>query len=162
MDKKLVKAINEQIKNELYSAYLYLSMAAYFESTNLSGFAHWMKIQAKEEYGHAMKFYGFLNDRNERVILQAIDQPPYDFNSVQEVFEKTLAHEKEVTAMINDLYDLAQKVSDNATMVFLHWYITEQVEEENNAVVILDKIKAIKSEPAGLMMLDSILGKREG
>jgi ferritin len=162
MDKKLHNAWNEQIKNELYSAYIYLSMAAWFESVNLEGFAHWMKIQAKEENIHAMKIFDFLNDRGVKVVLQAIAQPPVEFTSAKEIFEITLGHEKKVTAMINKLYELSQELGDNASRVFLQWFITEQVEEEKNPAKILDVIKMIKGEGAALIMLDRELAKREG
>jgi ferritin len=162
MDKKLHNALNEQIKNELYSAYIYLSMAAWFESVNLEGFAHWMKIQAKEENIHAMKIFDFLNDRGVKVVLQAIAQPPVEFTSAKEIFEITLGHEKKVTAMINKLYELSQELGDNASRVFLHWFITEQVEEEKNPAKILDVLKMIKGEGAALIMLDRELAKREG
>jgi ferritin len=160
MKKKLLDAINTQIKNEFYSAYLYLSMAAYFDSVNLTGFAGWMKQQAKEEVSHAMKFYDFLNSRGEKVVLEAIDKPPSKFSSPQDVFEKSLAHEKKVTSMINKLYDLATAVDDKSASVLLQWYISEQVEEENSISVILDKLKLVKPDSAAMIMLDSLLGKR--
>jgi ferritin len=162
MDKKLQKAFNDQIKNELYSAYLYLAMAAYFESINLEGFGHWMKVQFKEEQVHAMKMFEFLNDRGARVNLQAIPQPPVDFDSAQDIFIKTLEHEKKVTSLINELYELAQKVNDKAACIFLQWFITEQVEEEKNATRILETIKMIKPDSAALIMLDRELAKRDG
>ena len=160
MDKKLQKAFNEQIKNELYSAYLYLSMAAYLESINLEGFSHWMKAQAKEEVEHGMKMFEFLNDRGQRVVLEEIPQPPQEFNSPKGVFEETLKHEKKVTELINKLYELSQKVSDNSASIFLQWFITEQVEEEKNAATILEKLKIVKPDSAGLLMLDKELGSR--
>ncbi len=161
MEKNLCKAMNEQIKNELYSAYLYLSMAAYFESKNLPGLAKWMKIQAKEEVSHAMKFFDFLVDVGEKVELGAIDKPPSDFSSVTDVFEKTLEHEKKVTARINNLVSLAQKANDNPAFVMLQWFVTEQVEEEKNASQILETLKMIKDEGPALIMFDRELGKRE-
>ena len=161
MDKKLQKAFNDQIKNELYSAYLYLSMAAYFESNNLSGFAHWMKVQYKEEVSHGMKMFEFLCDRGVRVELEAIPQPPIEFSSVLGVFEETLKHEKKVTALLNALYDVAKKVDDKASEIFLQWFINEQVEEEKNATVIIDTLKMIKPDSAGIIMYDRELGKRE-
>lgn len=161
MDKKMQKAFNDQIKNELYSAYLYLSMAAYFEANNLPGFAHWMKVQFKEEQGHAMKMFEFLMDRGVRVVLQAIAQPPADFVSVLSVFEETLKHEKKVTALINELYTIAKETKDTAAEIFLQWFITEQVEEEKNDTVIIDTLKAIKAEGPALIMLDRELAKRE-
>jgi len=141
MDKKLQKAFNDQIKNELYSAYIYLAMAAYFETKNLPGFAHWMKVQYKEEVSHAMKMFEFLNDRGVRVLLQSIAQPTLEYSSALEVFEETLKHEKKVTALINALYELAKQVNDNASSVFLHWFISEQVEEEKNASQIIETLK---------------------
>jgi ferritin len=156
----LQKAFNEQIKNELYSAYLYLSMAAYFESINLTGFSHWMRQQVKEEMVHAMKMFEFLGDRGERVILEAIAKPPSDFSSPKGVFEETLKHEKKVTSLINKLYDLASKVDDKAAVIFLQWFVTEQVEEEKSASDILEKLKVAKPDSAALLMLDSMMGKR--
>lgn len=161
MDKKLVQSLNEQLKNEFYSSYIYLSMAAYFEARNLSGFAHWMKVQAKEEFGHGMRFFEFINDRGSRVLLQEIDQPPTDFSSAQEVFEETLAHERKVTGWLNDLYELSIELNDNAATIFLQWFITEQIEEEKNATQILETIKLIKPDSAALIMLDRELAKRQ-
>ena len=129
LSKAMQDAINEQIKNELYSAYLYLSMAAYSEANNLSGFAHWMRAQSQEEVEHAMKFFEFVNERGGRVVLHAIDQPPVDFESPVKIFEETLNHERKVTAMINSLYELALEEKDYAAQVMLHWFIDEQVEE---------------------------------
>jgi ferritin len=161
MNKKLQDALNKQINNEMYSAYLYLAMAAYCESKNLQGFSHWLKVQAKEETAHAMKFFEFLNDRGVRVALQAIPQPPEEFASAQGVFEKTLDHEKKVTAMIDRLYAMAQETGDNASEVFLQWFINEQVEEEKSATVVVETLKMIKPDSAALIMLDRELAKRE-
>ena len=111
MDKKLQKVFNDQIKHEFHSAYIYLAMAAYFETKNLLGFAHWMKVQYKEEVSHAMKMFEFLNDRGVRVLLQAIPQPVLEFSSSLEVFEETLKHEQKVTSLINVLYELAKEVN---------------------------------------------------
>ncbi|MBP7087881.1 MAG: ferritin [Candidatus Omnitrophica bacterium] len=160
MDKKLEKELNQQLNKELYSAYLYLAMAAYFEAENLSGFSHWMQIQAKEETSHAMKFFSYLNERGLRVILEAIDKPPVQFSSAEDVFKKSLQHEQKVTASINNLYTIAQKVEDNATKVFLQWFINEQVEEEKSVTEILSKLKYIDEQPAGILMLDKELGAR--
>jgi ferritin len=161
MEKKLQKAFNDQIKNELYSAYIYLAMAAYFGTKNLPGFTHWMKIQYKEEVVHAMKMFEFLNDRGQRVLLQAIPQPTLEFSSSLEVFEETLKHEQKVTSLINALYELAKEVNDHASVVFLQWFVSEQVEEEKNATNIIQNLKMIKSEGAPLIMLDRELAKRE-
>lgn len=160
MDSKLHEEINVQINKELYSGYLYLSMAAYFDSQSLSGYAHWMKMQAQEEFLHANKFMDHLNDRGCRIILQAIDQPDVDFESVKDVFEKTLAHEKFVTSRINMLYKLASDLNDNAAKIMLEWFVTEQVEEEKNPSEILDKIVFLKEDPMSMLMLDKELMAR--
>jgi len=162
MDKKLAKAFNDQIKNELYSAYLYLAMAAWSESKNLPGFAHWFRVQFKEETTHGMKMFEFLVDRGERVLLEAIPQPETEFSSALNAFEETLKHEKKVTALIHGLSELSSKVSDHASVVFLQWFITEQVEEEKNATAIIETLKMIKPDSAALIMLDRELAKREG
>ena len=160
LSKTLQDAMNEQIKNELYSAYLYLSMSAYCEETNLPGFAHWMRLQAQEEVSHAMKFYVFIYERGGRVVLQAIDQPPVEFQSPLHVFEETLGHEHKVTAMINDLYTLAVEEKDYASQAFLQWFVTEQVEEEASANEIVQKLKLMGDAPGGLFMIDKELGQR--
>jgi ferritin len=160
LSKTLQDAMNEQIKNELYSAYLYLSMSAYCEAANLPGFAHWMRMQAQEEEAHAMKFYQFIHDRGGRVVLQAIDQPPVEFPSPLAVFEQTLEHEQKVTAMIHDLYTLAVEEKDYASQAFLQWFVTEQVEEEDSASQILETLKMIGDKGHALLMLDRELGSR--
>jgi len=161
MDKQLEKLYQDQIKNEWYSAYLYISMAAYFESINLEGFAHWMYAQAKEEQEHGKKMFDFLIDRGVKVVLQAIAQPPADFASPVEVFEKSSEHEKKVTALINGIADMADKVNDHPSKVFIQWFISEQVEEEKNASRILDLLKKIPANSAGIFQLDHQLAKRE-
>lgn len=161
MKKKMQDAINEQIKNELYSAYMYLAMAAWCDAANLPGFAHWLKVQAKEETGHAMKFYGFLNDRGARVLLKAVDQPPAEFKSPADIFDQTLKHEKKVTAMIENLCAVAADTGDPASTIFLQWFVTEQVEEEKNASDILATLKMIGESKNGMIMLDRQLAKRE-
>jgi ferritin len=160
LGKKLQDAMNEQIKNELYSAYLYLSMSAYCEAANLPGFAHWMRVQAQEEEAHAMKFYNFIHERGGRVVLQAIDQPPVEFPSPLAVFEQTLEHEQKVTGMIHDLYALAVEEKDYASQIFLQWFVTEQVEEEASASQILEMLKMIGDKGHALIMLDRQLGRR--
>ncbi len=161
LSKTIQDAMNEQIKNELYSAYLYLSMAAYCDSVNLPGFAHWMRAQAQEETGHAMKFYDFIYDRGGRVVLKAIDQPLADFQSPLHVFEETLAHEQKVTGMINNLYTLAAQEKDYASQGFLQWFVDEQVEEEHTAAQIIETLRMIGDHKGSLFMLDRELGKRE-
>jgi ferritin len=162
MEKKLVKAFNEQIKNEFYSAYLYLAMAAWCEAKNLPGFAHWFKVQNKEETSHGMKMFDFLIDRGAEVELEGIAKPPAEFGTALEAFQETLKHEKKVTALINSLSDLACELDDKAAKIFLQWFITEQVEEEKNANQIIDTLKMIKAEGPALIMLDRELAKRGG
>jgi len=163
MNKKLQKEMINQINKEFFSAYLYLAMAAYFEDRGLAGFARWMQLQAKEELEHGMKIFGFLADRGVKVTLDAIAKPTSDFSSIKDVFGKTLAHEKKVTASIDNLYGIAQSVKDNASVMFLAWFITEQVEEEKNASDILAKLEYVKKEDsAGILMLDKALGMRAG
>jgi ferritin len=161
MDKQLEKLWQDQIKNEWYSAYLYLSMAAWFESSNLEGFAHWMYKQAGEEQVHGKKMFEFLIDRGIKVVLQAIPQPPADFASAVDVFEKSYEHEQKVTALINGIADMADKCNDHPSKVFVQWFITEQVEEEKNASRILDLLKKIPANSAGIFQLDHQLSKRE-
>jgi ferritin len=160
LSKAMQDAINEQIKNELYSAYLYLAMAAYSEANSLSGFAHWLRVQSDEEVAHAMKFFDFVNERGGRVVLHAIDQPPVEFESPVEIFEQTLNHERKVTGMIHHLYELALEEKDYPAQVMLHWFIDEQVEEESNATQILDTLKMIGDKGQALVMLDRELAKR--
>lgn len=161
MERKMEEAINEQIKNELYSAYLYLSMASYFDSINLEGFSHWMKVQAKEEVSHAMKLYDFVFDRGGKVIFKEIPAPPSDFSSPLDVFEKVLQHEKKVTELIEKLYKLSLELNDTACQIMLQWFINEQVEEEKNALKIVERLKMIKESPQGILIIDRELAKRE-
>ena len=161
MDKKVHEAMNEQIKHELYSAYFYLSMSAYCDAANLPGFAKWLKVQAKEEQEHAMKFYEHLLDRGEKVVLKAIEQPPVEFASVKDIFTKVYEHEKLVTSLINGIYTKAYEAKDVASQIFLQWFISEQVEEEKNASSILDMVTKLGSHVGGLYQLDHQLGKRD-
>jgi ferritin len=156
----LTDALNDQLKHELYSSYLYLAMAAYCDSENLPGFAHWMRLQADEEREHAMKFYDFILDRDGRVVLQSLAQPPRDFGSPAKVFEQVLAHEQEVTSLIEQLYRKAAAEQDSATQVFLQWFITEQVEEEKTATQILETLRMAGDDKVALLMLDRELGAR--
>ena len=158
--KAVLDRMNEQITHELYSAYLYLSMSAYFEAENLPGFAHWMRVQATEEQEHAMKFYDHILDRGSKVVLQAIPEPPVDFTSPQNVFKQSYEHEQKVTGLINSIYNVAITEKDHASQIFLQWFITEQVEEEKNASQILDILTKIGSSVGGLYQLDHRLGKR--
>jgi ferritin len=160
LSKALEDAINEQINKELYSAYLYLSMAAYAEAASFPGFAHWMQMQYQEEVFHALKFFDYVNERGGRVVLKAIDQPPTEWESPQHMFQHVLEHEQMVTGLINDLYALAVKENDYAAQMELQWFITEQVEEEKNAGDIVDQLKMIGDQTMALLMLDKELGTR--
>lgn len=161
LSKTMQDAINEQIKNEFYSAYLYLLMSAYFESINMPGSAKWMRTQFGEEQTHALKMFDFINDRGGRVALKAIDQPAPDFASPVAVWEMVLEHEKKVTGLINKLYEQAVKENDYATQTFLTWFITEQVEEEKNATLMLERFKQAGSNTASLLLLDGHFTKRD-
>jgi ferritin len=153
-------AFNDQLNAELYSAYLYLSMSAYFESMNLKGFANWMRCQAQEEMVHAMKFYAFINDRSGRVILSAIDGPPVKWDSPLGAFEDAYKHEQKVTGLINNLVDLALQEKDHAAATFLQWFVTEQVEEEASADGVVQKLKLAGGQGAALFMIDAELAAR--
>jgi ferritin len=151
---RLEDVINNQINAELYSAYLYLSMSAYFESINLPGFANWMKIQFVEEQFHGLKFLNYVVSRGGRVKLEAIEKPQIEWNNPLEVFEHTLEHEKHVTALLNNIAEVAEIEKDRATRNLMVWFIDEQVEEEGNAEKIINELKMIGGEGHGLLMLD--------
>jgi ferritin len=154
------EALNNQINMEFASAYTYLSIAAYFEGRSLNGFGHWMRLQYEEENAHAMKFYNFVQDRGGRVVLEAIGQPTADFASPLDAFEQSLAHERKVTASINEIYGLALQKKDYATVAFLKWFVDEQVEEEKNASEMVDRLKLAGDNPNALLLLDSQAGAR--
>lgn len=160
MNEKVYKALNEQIKHEFYSSFLYLSIASYFENVPLDGFSKWFRKQAEEEHEHAMKIYQYINDSNMQVEIPAIDKAPAKFNSIEEIFEMSLAHERKVTHWIYEIYELALKEKDHATHVFLQWFITEQVEEEKNAQDNLDQIKFVGNDKAGILVLDQDFAKK--
>jgi ferritin len=157
---RLEEAINKQINAEFYSAFLYLSMAAYFEERNLPGFANWMRVQFQEEQAHAMGLYNYLLERGGKVALDAIEGPRVDFGSIIEVFEVTLSHEQLVTSLINDLIGVAQDEKDYAASTFLNWYSKEQVEEESNGETILSQLQLINGEGHGVLMMDRELQAR--
>jgi ferritin len=162
ISKAMQEAINEQINKELYSSYLYLSMAAYFENANLPGFAKWLHIQADEERGHAMKFYEHLVDRGGRVLLKAVAGPETEWRSSLAAFKVVQEHEAKVTALINALYETALKEKDYPAQVLLQWFINEQVEEEKNAAGIVQQLELIDAKGTAVLMLDHQLGKRGG
>jgi ferritin len=157
---KMQKALNGQLNAELYSSYLYLSMNAYFKSVNLDGFANWMYYQAQEELEHSMKFYDFIIQRGGKVVLTQIEAPPTEWDSPLAVFEATLAHEQKVTGLINDLVEIALEEHDHATNIFLQWFVSEQVEEEESVGGVLEQLKLMGDAKGGLFMIDRELAKR--
>lgn len=157
---KMEEALNKQLNAEIYSAYLYMSMAAYFESLNLTGFANWMKVQTQEELIHAQKFFDYINERGGRVTMQAIDKPETEWDSTLAVIEHTLKHEQHVTSLINDLVELSRAEKDNATYNFLQWFVSEQVEEESSVDAVLQKLKLIGDFGPGTFMMDQEMSQR--
>ena len=160
LEAKMRDALNKQINAELYSSYLYLSMAAWFESLSLKGFAHWMRVQAKEEQGHGMKFFDHVLERGGKIELKAIEAPPKSWQNPLAAFKAVAAHEAKVTGLINALADQAAGLRDHATSTMLHWFISEQVEEEANAAEIVAKLEMIGESSGGLFALDHQLAKR--
>jgi ferritin len=155
-------ALNTQMNREFYSSFLYLSMAAYFESMNLKGFSAWMQVQAKEEHAHAMKFFDYLVGQGARISMAAIETPPAEWSTPLEAFEHALGHEQRVTRLIHDLVELAMSEMDHATALMLQWFVSEQVEEEMQAAEIVFKMKLASAENGAvlLFLLDQELGKR--
>ena len=160
LSKKLEKALNAHMNEELYSFYIYLAMAAYLEANYLKGMATWMQLQAKEELAHAMKFYAYIHDRNAEVALLAIAQPPKTWESPLAVFENAYAHEQHITGRINALYDLASKENDHATVGFLQWFVKEQVEEEATVDPIVHRLRLAGDNITAVYVLDRELGMR--
>lgn len=162
ISKKLQKAMCGQIKHEIYSAYLYLSMSAYCDGKSLPGCAHWLKTQWQEEIEHALKIMRFVNSRGGQVTLAAIDKPPSTFGTMLKLFEQVVAHERSITSKIYKLYDQATDEKDYASAAHLQWFITEQVEEEDTASGLVESLKMIGEHAPALMMFDRRLGEREG
>jgi ferritin len=160
LSKKMIDALNEHMNKEMYSAYLYMSMSAHSDSMGLKGFANWFMVQYHEEMFHAMKVFEYIQAQGGHVKLLQIDEPPSEWESPLDLFQKTLAHEQMVTARIYTLMDLAIEEKDHATRIFLQWYVTEQVEEEENDNEIIDQLRLIGDNPQGLLMLDRELGGR--
>ncbi len=160
LNEKMKNALTDQVNEEFYSAYLYLSMSAYFSKIGLKGFANWMMVQYKEEVDHGMKMFNYILSRGEDVKLHTIKEPPTEWESPLQVFEETLNHEQHITERINYLIDVADEVKDRATYNFLQWFIDEQVEEEENDREIIDRLKFIGDNGNGLFMLDRDLGTR--
>ena len=160
INKKVEKAINKQINAEMWSGYLYLSMSSYFQSISLPGFANWMWIQAREEMSHAMRLYQHIIERGGRVKFEAIDKVQIEWKSPEHVFEETYKHEQKVTKMIENLVDIAEKEKDRAAYNMLQWFIDEQVEEEDSADELLQKLKLIGKNGNGIFMIDKELAQR--
>lgn len=157
---KIQDAMNDQVNAEFFSAYLYLSMAAYFDDLNLTGMAQWMRGQTQEEMLHAMKFFDHINERGGRVTLEALDKPQAEWDSPLAAFEAALAHEQHITGRVNSLVSLAAEENDRATDIFLQWFVSEQVEEEAAADDIVQKLKMFGAAPQALYMIDKDLGSR--
>ncbi len=161
LSKKMEEALNKQLNDELFSSYLYLSMAAYLETTPFEGFAHWMKLQSQEEYAHGMKFYNYINEVGGKVSLNAMEAPKAEWENPLSVFEAALEHEYKITNGINHLVGLAIEEKDYATNLFLNYFVTEQVEEVSSVIKIIEKFKAIGESKNGLFWLDKELKKRD-
>ena len=161
LGKKMQDLMNNQIQAEIYSANMYLAMSVYCEAQNFKGAGNWLKIQYNEEISHAMKFVNYILERGGEVEIKAIDAPPVKYGSLLKVFEEVLAHEKKVTALIHNLYEVALKEKDYAAQVFLQWFIEEQVEEEANASEILGKLEMVGEKNInGVMYVDKELARR--
>ena len=160
INEKMNAALNNQVNAELYSAYLYLSMQAYFQKMNLTGFVNWMNIQVQEEMAHARGLYDYIQERDGEIVLEAIKKPDLKWNSPLQVFEDVLKHEQYVTSLINELADIADETKDRAAALFLQWYIKEQVEEEASASSVLETLRMIKSDANALLLLDRELSQR--
>ena len=161
LKESLQKALNEQVKNEFYSANVYLAMVAWFEDQGLPGFANWMRAQHQEELTHGLKIFDFILDRDGKVVIETIDAPPLEYASPLAAFEAAYENEKTVSRMIDDLYDLADKENDHATRVMLQWFITEQVEEEASTKLAVDKLKLAGNDSGALFVLDQQFGARK-
>ncbi len=162
LNKKMQDALNQQIQAELSSSYLYLSMSAYCEAAAFKGFGKWLRIQANEERGHALKLLDYVLSRNGKHELKVIEAPQAEFGTMLQVFEKVLEHEQHVTALVHKLYETAHQEKDFATLTFMQWYVNEQVEEEATAQEIVDKLKMIGDKSSAALYLDKEYGKRAG
>ncbi len=160
LNERIEQALNEQINEEMWSAYLYLSMAAYCHHIGQPGMASWFEVQFKEEQDHAKILFNYINQRNGRVELKPVNAVPTEWKDVLDVYEATLKHEQHITSLINKLYALTHEANDFATQSMLKWFVDEQVEEEENAQTIIDNLRMIKDNGYGLYMLDKELGAR--
>jgi ferritin len=160
MDETVRKLVNDQIANEFHAAYTYLAIAAHFEAQNYEGFARWMRMQAKEETGHAMRLFDYLVERGAAIELNQIDQPKKDYGTPREGFRTALEHERKVTGQINRMYEAAVEAGDYPTQIMLQWFIQEQVEEENSTGTAVEQLEMAGDNKAALLMLDSRFGAR--
>jgi len=160
IDGKMQEALNKHTNAELYSSYLYLAMSAYFQTVNLAGSSAWMRVQAREELAHAMKFYDYIIERGGKVALQVVEAPPARWDSPLAAFEQAYQHEQKVTGLINQLVDEAVQTRDHATNAFLQWFVSEQVEEEASVDAIVQRLKLVGDAPGGLFMIDHELAQR--
>jgi ferritin len=160
LNPKMEKALNEQVNAEWYSAYLYMSMSAYFQAENLPGFANWMYIQAQEELTHGMKIYNFINERGGRGAMKTIAEPPSEWDSPLAAFEAAYGHEQKVTGLIGGLVELAVQEKDHASNNMLQWFVEEQVEEEASVDEVVQLLKRAGSGEGAMFMIDRELGTR--
>jgi len=162
ISKKMHAALNKQLKEELYSSYLYLSMSAFADHQNLKGFAHWLRLQAAEENAHGLRIMDYLLSIGQPVTLEAIDKPPAQFGTPKAMFESVLKHEQKITALIHKLYDQAVEEQDYRTQIMLQWFVTEQIEEEEQVQEILARIEAVDEKMSAILWIDKELKKRGG
>ncbi len=160
ISQKIQDALNDHLNHEIFSGYLYLSMAASFDQINLPGFANWMKVQAQEEFAHAGKIYDYIHERGGRVVFDAIDKPQNTWDSPLATFAHAYEHEQGVSKRINNLVDLAESERDRASKIFLEWFVAEQVEEEASVDAVVQQLKLIQGAPQGLFLVDRELGQR--
>lgn len=162
LNKAVQDALNEQIRQEFTAFYLYLSMSAYCGAANFPGFARWLRAQAMEEQGHALRIFDYVEDRGGQIALHALPQPAPSWKSLQELFDQVREHEQKVTASINRLYELAEREKDYASLTFLEWFLTEQIEEEKTSTQMADTLRMAGDHPGALLMLDREAGSRSG
>jgi ferritin len=160
LSEKVLSALNDQLNAEFYSSYLYLAMAAHMEAEGFTGMGHWLRKQSEEELAHAMKFYKFILDRGGRVQFKAVDQPPSHWKSPLALFENVLEHERQISGRVWSLIELTGQEKDPATRVFLHWFVEEQVEEEAQVALIVQKLRMVGDSVNGLFLIDRELGSR--
>lgn len=160
ISQRMQEAMNDQIKHETFSAYLYFSMAAYFHANSLDGMAQWMKAQAQEEIGHSLRFFHHIDERGGRIELQALEKPQTDWESPLAAFQAALTHEEFITDKINRLAQIADEENDRAAAIMLQWFVSEQVEEEASVQKVIDTLSLVGSSGHGLLMADRELGTR--